>query len=981
MNIKFKVVLFLWCLFSWPTESRSQQIYHYQTNELELVYFGKRYSYLVPHVVATFQNAMRFHKSLWSYQNNGTHVMLTDFSDFGNGGATALPNNQLFIGIEPYGYAFSIIPSSERFQWLFNHELTHISMADLSNRTDRFWRKAMLGKIVRNDQAPVSALWSYLTVPRWYAPRWYHEGIACFMETWMSGGLGRAMGGYDEMYFRSLVNENKPIYSVIGLDTEGTTIDFQVGANSYLYGTRFVDYLALEYGIDKLKKFYIRSDDSKRFYGAQFKKVYKKPVNEVWGDWIEWEKAFQKANIDRIKEHPLTHFKPLSDKELGSISKYGFNPVTRKLYMAVNYPGILSRIVEMELTTGKTRKVANLDSPMLYYSTHLTYSPLQEKLFISEQNSQFRSLVEIDIQTGKKRTLLHFSRTGDLAYNKKDRSIWGIMHDNGYSILVRIPEPYNKIIPMFSADFGKTIFDLAISNNGEMISASLTGIKGEQALIMFQTSELERGIKEYKKVYELEDNTLTQFQFSTDDRFLIGTSYYTGVSNVFRIPIDGSDFQLLSNSESGFFMPLQINADSLLVLQFRRDGMIPGLIPLQVINDANPIEYVGNQIAANDPEVRSWSLDPPGKVTIDSTLYTEGKYHALARMKLTGAYPDLSGFKNTLVAGYRVNFRDPSGISNLDLFVGTSAWSDYANDQKIHAQLKWRYWLWELNAAYNKTDFYDLFGPTKRSRAGYSAGINYNRKNSLRKPLLVDFGFSLNTFGNLEVLPSYQNISAPIKNLHSAMGHIGASKLRRTLGAVEDETGFAWDLGAGMILARGKVYPSLESEQAFGFLVPGFRNTSFWIRNSMGQSFGDRSSALSHFYFGGFRNNYVDWQPSEQYRKTIAFPGVEIDNIKAYNYIKTMGELNLKPIRLRNVGTGWLYPTFIKSALFTTHLITDPLRRDFTRNIFNFGGQIDLQLVLFSYLKTTWSVGFARKLEKNTPGKNQVMFSVKLLGN
>jgi len=113
----------------------------------------------------------------------------------------------------------------------------------------------------------------------------------------------------------------------------------------------------------------------------------------------------------------------------------------------------------------------------------------------------------------------------------------------------------------------------------------------------------------------------------------------------------------------------------------------------------------------------------------------------------------------------------------------------------------------------------------------------------------------------------------------------------------------------------------------------------------------------------------------------MAFPGVEIDNIKAYNYMKTMGELNLKPIRLRNVGTGWLYPTFIKSALFTTHLITDPGQKDITRNIFNFGGQVDLQLVLFSYLKTTWSAGFAHKVEKNTPGENQVMFSVKLLGN
>ena len=149
----------------------------------------------------------------------------------------------------------------------------------------------------------------------------------------------------------------------------------------------------------------------------------------------------------------------------------------------------------------------------------------------------------------------------------------------------------------------------------------------------------------------------------------------------------------------------------------------------------------------------------------------------------------------------------------------------------------------------------------------------------------------------------------------------------------------------------------------------------------MGQSFGDKSSSMSNFYFGGFRNNYVDWQPAEQYRNTLAFPGAQIDEISAHNYIKTMGELNLHPIRLRNVGTGWLYPTYIKSSIFSTHIITDLNKSDITRNIFNFGGQVDVQLVFFSYLKTTWSVGYAVMTEKSQTQKGQLMLSLKLLGN
>jgi hypothetical protein len=284
---------------------QAQTILQHKIDNLDLIYFGKRYSYLVPHVSQTYRNAMNFHSNLWEYKDTTTYVILNDFQDMGHGGALILPFNQVQLGIEPYSFAFSIIPSSERFQWLFNHELTHVVMADNPNRRDLFFRRHMMGKIRRDEEMPLSAVWSYLTAPRWYSPRWYHEGIACFMETWMSGGLGRAMGNYDEMYFRSIINEEKPLYSLVGLETEGTTIDFQVGANSYLYGTRFVTYLADKYGMDKLMQFYRRSDDSKAFYAGQFKKVYGKPVRSVWDEWRKCENEFQKIILRQLKSFLL----------------------------------------------------------------------------------------------------------------------------------------------------------------------------------------------------------------------------------------------------------------------------------------------------------------------------------------------------------------------------------------------------------------------------------------------------------------------------------------------------------------------------------------------------------------------------------------------------------------------------------------------------------------------------------------------------
>lgn len=979
---KVFLTLFLLLTFLIPVVNiAAQKLNHFQCDNLDMIYFGDRYSYLLPHINKTYRNAITFHGNFWDYHNKMTYVVLNDFEDIGHAGALVMPYNQVQLGIECYSFAFSIIPSNERFQWLFNHELTHVTMADKPNKQDLVFRKIFHGKIRRNEEVPISALWSYFTTPRWYSPRWYQEGIACFMETWMSGGIGRAMGPYDEMYFRTLVNENEPLYSLVGLETEGTSNNFLVGANAYLYGTRFVDYLALQYGMDTLKKFYSRTDDSKAFYANQFKKVYRQPVNKVWKEWLLWEKEFQQKNIAEIKKYPLTPFLPVVKKPLGNVSNYTYNPSTGKIYAAVNFPGDISQIVEIDIYSGKLRKIAVLDSPLLYYSTDLAYDPVNEKLFITEHNNHYRNLVEIDIKKKKKKVINPLTRTGNLVFNKADESLWGIRNDNGYSTLVKIPKPYRVVVPIYTAPFGQTFFDPAISGKGDRLIASLSGIAGEQSLIMFDLKELEQGNTKYETILKLDDNTLNQFKFSTDDRYLIGTSYYTGVSNIWRINLDNSDFELLSNTETGLFMPLQITPDSLLVLKFHCDGMVFGKMPVKVLEDANSIEYLGNKIHDKYTEVEKWTLPPASQLQTDSTVAINTKYVLLKEMKFANAFPDIAGYKKTVVVGYRFNFRDPLGISNLNLFIATSPWSSYKLKQKLHFMVDWKWWDWHFTANYNPADFYDLFGPTIRSRAGYSLGLEYERRYTLKSPLEYNFKIGVYTYGDMEVLPGYQNVEFSIKNMQATMASFGISKVRKTLGAVEDEKGVKWEVGNNSYLVNGKFYSSFISNQDFGFLLPLIRNTHFWIRTGVGQSLGNRQSPLSCFYFGGFGNNYIDWQPSAQYRNALAFPGAQIDEIQAYNFAKVMGELNLRPIRFKKVGVSWLYPTYIKSSFFGTCLLTDFDKTDKQSHYFNAGAQLDIQIVMFSYLKTTWSFGYAHLWNADSREKDMLMFSLKLLGD
>ncbi len=237
-----------------------------------------------------------------------------------------MPWNFLNIGLEPFDYVYETQPANERMNWLMHHELVHLVTIDKTTRSDRLYRSLAFGKVMPLPEMPLTIIYSYLTNPRWYCPRWYHEGIAVFMETWMAGGLGRALGGYDEMVFRSMVRDSSYFYDVVGLESEGTTIDFQIGANSYLYGTRFVSYLSYQYSPQQVVNWFNRTPGSSRYYEIQFKKTFGLSVDQSWSNWIKWEQQWQQENLKLINSYPTTTYRKIVPQTLGSVSRAFYDP-------------------------------------------------------------------------------------------------------------------------------------------------------------------------------------------------------------------------------------------------------------------------------------------------------------------------------------------------------------------------------------------------------------------------------------------------------------------------------------------------------------------------------------------------------------------------------------------------------------------------------------------------------------------------------
>ena len=266
--------------------------------------------------------------------------------------------------------------------------------------------------------------YSSLASPRFYSTRWFHEGIAAFMETWMSGGLGRALGGYDEMVFRAMVRDDAYMYQVVGLESEGTSIDFQTGANSYLYGTRFMTWLSYTYGPDKLIEWISRGENTRRYFAARFKQVYGIPLDEGWRRWIAEEKQWQTANLDAIRKYPVTKPEHISKEVLGGVSRSYYDPQDNVMYVGMRHPGEMANIAAVHLDTGKIDHLKEVKGPSLYFVTSLAFDPSARQLFYTTDNNDCAISARFDVKTHHSRLLIKDGRIGDLAFDTQDRSVW-----------------------------------------------------------------------------------------------------------------------------------------------------------------------------------------------------------------------------------------------------------------------------------------------------------------------------------------------------------------------------------------------------------------------------------------------------------------------------------------------------------------------------------------------------------------------------
>lgn len=118
-----------------------------ETDKFEVISASPGLDYVLGHAIRCSHNALNFQEKIFNYKpREKIFVLFEDFGDFGNGGATSLPNNLITTCISPLNYSFESSVAGERVFSIMNHEMVHIATLDNASSSDLSFQKFFFRK-------------------------------------------------------------------------------------------------------------------------------------------------------------------------------------------------------------------------------------------------------------------------------------------------------------------------------------------------------------------------------------------------------------------------------------------------------------------------------------------------------------------------------------------------------------------------------------------------------------------------------------------------------------------------------------------------------------------------------------------------------------------------------------------------------------------------------------------------------------------
>lgn len=945
--------------------SRSESDWLVKESDNFKIIYREDHSYLVNGILSDAENALKVLSNIFDFTPNEKIFINTyDASDYGFGATSTVPHNFIRLEIEPFEPGYEMVPHNEKFQWTISHELLHVVVNEQSGNFEKNLR-SILGKVSPEQVQPLTVFYSLLTSYNRYTPRWHQEAIAVFMETWLSGGYGRILGNFDEMYFRSLVVDSVEFSEPIELEAFTSHNSILVESIFYTYGARFIAHLAYRFGSAKVIEWYKTAPGS--FYSnfeSKFENVFGTEMLEEWDTFIEDEKNFQKENIASIKSAAVTQLYYLSSNPFGWVTQPHYDPFTQTLFWGNHNSHHLAGILSFNIQSRSTKEITSLPTPSMLQVSSTAYDPSNGFLFYTTNNNLlYRDIWVIDTKTNDKKLLFEDYRVGQITVSPTTHDLWGVQHNDGKTFLMFSPFPYSEMVPLVLMDPGDDILQLAVSHDGKLLSAVIHKANGQQLLTAASCEEiLKSGQLNYQIISE--NGSPENPSWSWDDNFIFWNAFTNGVSNIYKFDRTVSRITPLSNTLKGLFKPIEINADSIFAFEFSAAGFTPVILKNSEGLKLPAINYFGQKILNKESKLFDWVLRPSDVVIDQSRFTNEQSYSALSNLSINTIIPVISGFQKKKVLGLYLRIADPLLIHDFTFETGYSPFNEQIATPNFHLRLKYDYkQRITLAIDHNATDFYDLFNKRKRATIGTKFRFGYANYWLFDNPIKIKQNSEIALYTNTEFINDNQvRVTEP--DFAVAQTNLNIKNLRRSIGSADFEFGNEFNF---TIMAFGSD-PNNPNFAAEGhgewdhfstYIAP---HNVFHSKFSAGYHYINKNLFQAQYFFGGFGNREVENEDVKQFRKVYRFPGVPIYSIVAEQFLKIMFENNFPPIRFADASFAHQFLNHIDFSLFTQGLL---IKSPMPDQWIDIGGQVNFIFKHWYNLESTFSAGIAKAWSKN----------------
>lgn len=559
---------------------RTLKTEHFEIN------FARRHRAAAERVAVVCEAAHRLLSPFLKHQPSGrVRVLLTDYTDGANGSASVIPRNVMRLFLSSPDSVSTLNDYDDWMVGLIFHEYTHILHLDT------------IGGIAKL----INWIFGKTASPNHLQPSWWIEGIAILSESRFTAG-GRNKNSLYDMYLRAAVLEEKT--QDLG-EISSAPVRFPHGSTPYLYGSRFLKYLASRYGRERLVR--ISHDYGDEWIPYGFNKVARRHLQnkgyvQLYREWIRDLRRRYRLQARAVRRRGLRAGARLSHS--GEYTYWPrFHPSGRWLAFSDDDGKSDHALKRLAVGGGAARKLIRLEgggaSSFDPDGDHLVYHQWETHRAVYD----YQDLFELDLRTGRRRRLTHAQRMREPDVSPDGRRIAAVLNRRGTTHLVTLPRRglregqrprvlvrsrrYEQVAtPRWSPD-GKTL----------AYSAWRQGGKRDVVLVDVATGKQRR----------LTDDRAQDITpaWSPDGRTLYFASDRTGIYNIYAADVKSGALRQVTNVVNGALMPaVSPDGETLAYVGFTARGydlfrmpLRPGrfLPALPYLNDRREPRIVGGE--------------------------------------------------------------------------------------------------------------------------------------------------------------------------------------------------------------------------------------------------------------------------------------------------------------------------------------------------------------------------------------------------